>query len=243
LPSEAVAHFLSWNPCWPVRAILAEIDALEKARELSRQSLFGAIQVGIDTERDVDGTRVTGPTLEIGLPFFDRNQAARARIDAAIDSARDRQEAVMHSVLIDVAEAHARWVAARREYQVIEAELLPQRREVSRLSLERYNGMLLGVYDLLKARSAEVEAERAATRALRDFWIEHAELELLCGTKLDDPKIWEEVPRIERSKSADAEADAAANGELPADWRTVRFDSSPPKSDAPAESTEHEHHH
>ncbi len=247
LPSAEIAHFLAWNPCWPVRAIQAEIEALEKARELSRQSLFGAIQVGIDTERDVDGTRVTGPTLEIGLPFFDRNQAARARIGAAIDSARDRQDALMHSVLIDVAESHAHWIAARREYQTIEDELIPERREVQRLSLERYNGMLLGVYDLLKARSQAVEAERAATRALRDFWIEHAELELLCGAKLDDPRVWEEVPRIERSNSADADADdaasGAASGEPSADWRTVRFDSVPSKSDAPPQSAEHEHHH
>jgi cobalt-zinc-cadmium efflux system outer membrane protein len=53
-------------------------------------------------------------------------------------------------------------------------------------SLLQYNAMQLGVFELLAARRAEVEAARGYIDALRDYWIARATLaRVLAGRALD----------------------------------------------------------
>ena len=46
-----------------------------------------------------------------------------------------------------------------------------------RSNTEQYNGMLKGTYDLLLARQAEADANRAEIEACRDYWIARVQLE------------------------------------------------------------------
>ena len=50
--------------------------------------------------------------------------------------------------------------------------------------LLRYNGMLVGNYELFATRSEQIEAEHKAIKALRDYWTTRAELERAVGGRL-----------------------------------------------------------
>jgi len=52
------------------------------------------------------------------------------------------------------------------------------------LTLQHYNTMFRGAYDLLLAKQNEVVTERASIDALRDYWIARAELERALGGAL-----------------------------------------------------------
>ena len=51
------------------------------------------------------------------------------------------------------------------------------------LTLQQYNGMLKGAYDLLAAKANEATAERSYIEAWRDYWLAHADLERAVGGK------------------------------------------------------------
>ena len=75
--------------------------------------------------------------------------------------------------------------AANRELALsVRDTVLPQRQEVLRLTLQQYNSMLKGAYDLLGAKAAEAAAERSYVEAWRDYWIARADLERAVGGKL-----------------------------------------------------------
>jgi cobalt-zinc-cadmium efflux system outer membrane protein len=52
------------------------------------------------------------------------------------------------------------------------------------LTLQQYNGMLKGPYDLLLAKQNEVTTEQAYIDAWRDYWIARSRLERAVGGRL-----------------------------------------------------------
>ncbi len=51
------------------------------------------------------------------------------------------------------------------------------RKVISEENLLRYNGMLIGVFELLADTRDQVNTVRAAIRAQQDFWLAHAALQ------------------------------------------------------------------
>jgi cobalt-zinc-cadmium efflux system outer membrane protein len=47
-----------------------------------------------------------------------------------------------------------------------------------------YNGMFVGLYQLLAAKQSEIEARRESLEALRDYWTARAELARAVGGRL-----------------------------------------------------------
>jgi cobalt-zinc-cadmium efflux system outer membrane protein len=144
---------------------------------------FANAEVGVSTEKDPDGVRVTGPTLSLQLPIFDQGQAQVAQLAAQFRQSQRRLEALAIDARSEVREARDRLVAQRalvEHYQ----RLLPQRVRILNLTLQHYNGMLKGAYDLLLAKQAEVATERAYIESWRDYWIARTQLERALGGKL-----------------------------------------------------------
>jgi len=59
--------------------------------------------------------------------------------------------------------------------------VIPLRQRVVALTLEQYNAMLVGAYQLLQAKQNEVTAYREFIEALRDYWLARADLERATG--------------------------------------------------------------
>jgi cobalt-zinc-cadmium efflux system outer membrane protein len=62
--------------------------------------------------------------------------------------------------------------------------LLPTRNEVLHESQLHYNGMVLGVFQLLMAKRDAVEAGTQYIESLRDYWIARAQLELIIAGRI-----------------------------------------------------------
>jgi outer membrane protein TolC len=56
-------------------------------------------------------------------------------------------------------------------------EIVPLRRRISEENLLRYNGMLIGVFDLLADAREQVAAVAGYVEAQRDFWIAETDLQ------------------------------------------------------------------
>jgi cobalt-zinc-cadmium efflux system outer membrane protein len=162
-----------------------QAQALASALQLKANTRFlPALTVGVSSEKDTSGQRVTGPNLTLELPLFDQGQPALARLAAQYRQAQRNFEALAVNVRSEVREARDALIAARDAAEYYEKVLLPQRQRVLHETLLHYNAMQKSSYELLAAKEREQNAERGYVEALRDYWIARAELEKAAGGRL-----------------------------------------------------------
>jgi cobalt-zinc-cadmium efflux system outer membrane protein len=162
------------------------VDLVGRALALRRKTRFFpvGIHVGINTEEDLTGDRVTGPELALQLPIFDTGKASIARLEAEHRRAQRQLEALAINARSEVREERDRMLAARDVALYYRRVLLPQRQRILALTLQHYNAMFKGAYDLLLAKRAEVETEKAHLDAWRGYWVARARLERALGGAL-----------------------------------------------------------
>ncbi len=180
LESRAVAKRLD------VDAARKQSLLLWNALELSRSSrYFGFVEVGIHTHQDPDGARLLGPTLSLELPIFDQRQALIARLEAQYHQALHRLSGVAIQARIEVRIAVARLGVARRTVERYRRTLLPLRERAVEQSQLLYNGMQIGLHQLLMTKQAQIDAYRGYIDAVRDYWRARADLEMAVGGHVD----------------------------------------------------------
>lgn len=162
------------------------LDALGRALALRKKLRFTPIDLdlGIETERELDGLRLTGPTLALRLPLFDAGKAEIAHLEAETKALGWQLEALAVAIRSEVREKRDDLVAARDLARFTAGTLVPLRRQALDGMLRRYNMMLGGTPDVLAEKAREIDAERRAIEALRDYWIARAELERAVGGRL-----------------------------------------------------------
>lgn len=150
----------------------------------SKMRYIPALNIGVNTEREAEGDRLTGPTLDIELPIFNFGQARIRKARAEIAKAEATYEALELEVRSDVRRALKLVVTARNLHHEITGSLLPQRQRILAETLLQYNAMQVSNFVLLQAKTSELEAQRAAVEAHRDYWVARAELEKATGGSL-----------------------------------------------------------
>ena len=181
LESRAIAQRLD------LQAARMRLDLIGQSLALRTKTRYlpAEIKLGVDTERETDGQRITGPTLDLELPIFNQGQGEIARLTAQYRQAQRELDAMAVNIRSEVREARDQLIAARDLTSYIGKRLLPTQQKALNLTLEQYNFMLKGAYDLLLAKQNEVAAERSYIEAWRDYWIARAELERAVGGSLN----------------------------------------------------------
>jgi len=159
----------------------AEVRALAKTVSLARFSQFPELRAGVHFEREPEGTRTTGPAVELALPLFDRGQHTVARARAQLRQVQDRQAAMAVEIRAEVRAARDRLTAARQLVEYYRDVVLPRRKRIVEQTQREYNFMLVGVFQLLRGKQDEINAQREYLEAQRDYWIAQAELEHAIG--------------------------------------------------------------
>ena len=162
-----------------------ELAGVVRALGLTKSYRYiGALEFGVNTERESDRTNMTGPTLRLELPLFNFGQARVAKGQAELRRAERTLEALAIGIRADVRALHDKLAALRDAVRFYENELVPTRRAITAGMLLQYNGMLVGNYELFITRAEQIEAEHKAIETLRDYWITRAELERAVGGNL-----------------------------------------------------------
>lgn len=176
------------------------VDLVGRALALKKKTRYFpiGIQVGVQHEKDAGGQRVTGPSLELQLPIFDTGKAQVARLEAEYLRSQRQLEALAVNARSEVREARDSMIAARDLAGYYGTVLLPQRFAILEQTQRHYNMMLKGAYDLLLAKQAEAETEKAYIGAWRDYWIARTELERAVGGRL--PRADESASRQDQTK-------------------------------------------
>ena len=161
------------------------IEAAAGSLQLGRATRFlSLLGLGLVAERDGEGTWQKGPRLELGVPFFDGGQARVAGLEA---EARRRAEVLAGLAIAIRSQVRETWqqlAAAQAAVAHYRAVLLPLNQEILEETQRLYNGMLVGVYDLLRSKQDQISTARDYIGALRRYWVARAELERVLGGPL-----------------------------------------------------------
>jgi cobalt-zinc-cadmium efflux system outer membrane protein len=147
--------------------------------------LVGALDFGINSERETDSQTRTGPTFAIELPIFNQGQARIARGEAALRQSQDKFEALAVDVRSQIRELRDELTSKREIARFYQDELLPGQRRILNQSLTQYNAMEIENFELFSTKAEEARTEREYLEAVRDYWITRSELERAVGGNLN----------------------------------------------------------
>ena len=119
-----------------------------------------------------------GWELGFELPLFDWGDARVARAESVYMQALHRAAETAVNARSEVREAYGNYRSAYDIARHHRDELVPLRKQIADENLLRYNGMLIGVFELLADARTQVASVNASIEALRDFWLAQADLEM-----------------------------------------------------------------
>lgn len=169
-----------------------ELDALGDNINLSGYgAIFSEAVLGIHSEREPEGSRSIGPSLEIPIPIFDRGDASKAKAYSLF-----RQSAahfMQHAIEIrsEVRMAFTKMRTARKKAEYYQREVLPLQARMLEQTQLQYNGMFKSVFELLQAKEKQIIAAEEFIEALKEYWLARTELELAVGGKIKDVPVTE----------------------------------------------------
>ena len=162
-----------------VRAAKLAAEQTAKNLGLTRTTRFiNVLEVGgiYNTYNDAPSQR--GYEIAFELPLFDWGDARVAKAEAIYMQAVDRAAQTAIDARSQVREAYAGYRSAYDIARHQRDEIVPVRQRISEENLLRYNGMLIGVFELLADARAQIASVNGAIEALRDFWIAQADLDM-----------------------------------------------------------------
>ena len=165
-----------------IRMAEAAFGAAAKAQGLNFVTSFTDIELGMirNTVFDNAGsTKTTGRGFEISLrlPIFDWGGPQRDAMNAQTLAAANRLEAVVRAAGSNLREGYSAYRTAYDITQHYRDEVIPLRKTISEENVLRYNGMLIGVFELLAGSRDEVGSVMAAIAAEQQFWLADAALQ------------------------------------------------------------------
>ena len=157
-----------------------ELEAAGRLRGLDLASGLVDVELGArrDTRFEGNGERTTtrGWELDVRLPLFDWGSTRRAALDARSLAAAHRYEAIARAAGSQVRESYSAYRTAFDQAKHQRDEMVPLRKTISEENVLRYNGMLIGVFELLADARDQVSGVISAIEAQRDFWLADASL-------------------------------------------------------------------
>lgn len=175
-------------------AIANRPELTAEAKELERlaaevgisnfQAIFPDLSVTGHSESEPDGNRTSGANISFPLPLFNWGGASSVEGSARFRQAAKHYEALAIEVRSKVRIAFAELSASRARAEYFQTELLPLMQSTIDETQKMYNGMLVGVFDLLETKHSWISAKVDYVEVMRQYWHAVTELEALLGTSL-----------------------------------------------------------
>jgi outer membrane protein TolC len=146
---------------------------------LSRATRFvNVLEFGAVRNSSNEAPTERGVEVSFELPLFDFGSARVAQAEGIYRQALHRAAETAINARSEVREAYGGYRSAWDIAQHQRAEVLPLRQRIAEENLLRYNGMLIGVFELLADARAQITAVNTSIDALRDFWLAQADLDM-----------------------------------------------------------------
>lgn len=160
----------------------AALNAAAKAQGLNRVTSLTDIELSVrrgsvsDSSTSTNNSR-RGYEVGVKLPIFDWGDMQRDIMNAQTLAAANQLEATVRSAGSSLRENYAAYRTAYDISTHYKDEVIPLRKVISEENVLRYNGMLIGVFELLADSRDQISAVIAAIAAEQQFWLADAALQ------------------------------------------------------------------
>ena len=175
---EAVVTKAAMDQRLDVRMARANLDFIAREQGLTRvTSIVNGLEVGITRKSETGLAPQRGFDLSVPLPIFDFGDANRARAQATYMAAFNRTAQLAVDANSQVRETYGAYRTAYDLARHYRDEVVPLRKLIAEENILRYNGMLIGVFELLADSREQITSVVLAIEAQRDFWLSDAALQ------------------------------------------------------------------
>jgi len=169
-----------------LQAARLQTEALAKNLGLTRSTrLINVLELGIVNNGSNQEPQQRGYEISFELPLFDFGQSrvvqAESRYRQALERARETAVNARSEVRVAHAMQQSQYAVARH----LRDEVVPLKQRISEENQLRYNGMLIGVFELLADARSQIASVNGAIEAQRDFWLADADLQMALVGKPD----------------------------------------------------------
>lgn len=162
-----------------VQAARLATEQTAKSLGLTKATRFvNVLELGVVRNSSNEGPPQRGWEVGFELPLFDWGDARVARAESVYMQALNRAAEIAINARSEVREAYGNY---RSSYDIARHqrdEIVPLQTRIAEENLLRYNGMLIGVFELLADARSQIIGVNAYIESLRDFWLAQADLEL-----------------------------------------------------------------
>lgn len=158
-----------------------QLEGAGRSQGLALLTSLTDVELGVRRDTVFDNAsgekhKPRGFELDIRLPIFDWGNAQRAGMNARSLAAAYRYEAVTRSATSQLRESYSAYRTAYDLAKHYRDEIVPLRKTMSEENVLRYNGMLIGVFELLADSRDQIASVVAAINAQQQFWLADAGL-------------------------------------------------------------------
>lgn len=145
-------------------------DAIARRAGIERWSEIGDLSAGVVVEREHDGERLHGVTASIPIPIFNFGRASAMRSRAQLELINAQIDGIVQRSAAELRAAARSFDAAAARAAYYRDVIIPRRERILNLTQLEYNGMLVGVYQLLQARQNLLDARSEYVAAQLGYW-------------------------------------------------------------------------
>lgn len=159
----------------------AKLGAEQTAKNLglTRTTRFiNVLELGLVRNTSNEAPRQTGWEIGLELPLFDWGGARVARAEAIYMQALHRAAQTAINARSEVREAYGNYRSAYDIARHQRDEIVPLKKRISEEQGLRYNGMIIGVFELLADARSQITSVNAYIESLRDFWLAQSDLDM-----------------------------------------------------------------
>ena len=158
-----------------------QLDMVGKSQGLNLLTSLVDVELGIrhDTVFDnAGGTKSNRNGYELGirLPIFDWGNTKRDALDAQTLAAANRYESTVRNASSQLRESYSAYRTAYDVARHYRDEIVPLRSAMAEENTLRYNGMLIGVFELLADTRDQINSVMSAINTYQQFWLADAAL-------------------------------------------------------------------
>ncbi|RZI81493.1 MAG: TolC family protein [Rubrivivax sp.] len=154
-------------------------EQLARNLGLSRATRFiNVLEVGAVSNSSTQQPTQRGFEVSLSLPLFDWGTASTAKAEALYMQAVNRTAQMAVDARSEVRLAYKVYLSQFDIARQYRDEIVPLKKRISDENLLRYNGMLIGVFELLADARAQIDSVNGYIQAQRDFWIARSELDM-----------------------------------------------------------------
>jgi outer membrane protein TolC len=165
-----------------IKLAQSAFESAAKNQGLNVLTSLTDIELGVRRDTVFDNAAGTstprsGVEVSMRLPLFDGGDLRRDAMNAQTLAAANRLEATTRGAGANLRESYSAYRTAYDVARHYRDEVLPLRKTIAEENVLRYNGMLIGVFELLADTKDQIGSVMAAIAAEQQFWLADAALQ------------------------------------------------------------------